>query len=101
MEQLPEQLNVKNIELFSSILDLEHKRMMRKEIYMMILKRNESDFFDIDNFNRRYIKNMEKSTEMAKSICEELETLGWKTFFGFGGTGLYVYSTEDLPPGAY
>lgn len=101
MEQFPEQLNVKNLDLFTSLLDEEHKRMMRKEIYIMILKRNETDFFDIDNFNRRYVKNMEKSTVMAKSICEELELLGWKTFFGFGGTGLYIYSTEDLPPGAY
>lgn len=101
MDLFPDHLSVKNVELFTSLLDQEHTRMMRKEIYMMILKRNESDFFDIDNFNRRYVKNMEKSTKMAKQLSSELEVLGWKTFFGFGGTGLYVYSTEDLPPGAY
>ncbi len=91
-------LNVSNKENFHEILYKEHLSILRKEVGYMMLQRNESDFYDIDSFNRKYVKNMNKTKEMIDTIVEELKTLGWNTFIGFGGTGLYVYS-DKKPPG--
>ena len=91
-------LNVLNKDKFPDLLYNEHLSILRKEIGYMMLCQKESDFYDIDTFNRKYVKNMEKAKEMVNTIVEELKELGWNTFIGFGGTGLYVYS-DKKPPG--
>lgn len=94
-------LDVSNKANFANMRRKFLKEKMRKHIRGMMLEGNESDFFDLDNFNRKYVKDTALASELVQEISEELQELGWKTFLGFGGTGLYVYSTEDLPPGAY
>lgn len=94
-------LDVSNKQNFATIRRNEMKVKMRKHIRHMMLEGNESDFFDLDHFNRNYVKDTALSSMILHEICEELHALGWKTFLGFGGTGLYVYSSEELPPGAY
>lgn len=94
-------IHIDNKESFTSIRREELKTKMRKHIRTMVLEQNESDFFDIDNFNRQYVKDTMLTTALVTEVSEELKQLGWKTFLGFGGTGLYVYSSEELPPGAY
>lgn len=94
-------LDVSNKHNFATIRRAEMKLKMRKHIRQMLLEGNESDFFDLDDFNRTYVKDSSLASMLLHEICEELHALGWKTFLGFGGTGLYVYSSEELPPGAY
>lgn len=94
-------LYVSNKSNFASIRREELKSKMRKHIRNMMLEGNESDFFDLDHFNRNYVKDTSLASVLMSEICEELDALGWKTFLGFGGTGLYVYSSDELPPGAY
>jgi hypothetical protein len=91
-------LNVSNKDQFSDFLYKEHLSILRKEVSYMMLQRNESDFYDIDAFNRKYVKNMNKTKEMVEKVVNELKELGWNTFIGYGGTGLYVYS-DKKPPG--
>ena len=67
---------------------------MREKIYIHILRNNQNDFFDIELFNRKYVKDIKKTEEFAQIISNELEPLGWKTFVGYGGTGLFFYDQE-------
>ena len=50
--------------------------------------------FDIELFDRKYVKNMKKTEEWCHLLIKELETFGWKTFIGYGGTGLFFYDQE-------
>lgn len=94
-------LDVSNKANFASMRRQFLKDKMRKHVRAMMLEGNESDFFDLDLFNRKYVKDTSLSSELIQEISEDLHQLGWKTFLGFGGTGLYVYSSDELPPGAY
>lgn len=94
-------LDVNNKANFAMIRRHALKEKMWKHIRTLMLAENESDFFDIDTFNRRYVKDTKLASELVQEIQEKLHQLGWKTYLGFGGTGLYVYSSEELPPGAY
>lgn len=94
-------LDVSNKQNFAVLRRKDLKEKMRKHVRTMMLEGNESDFFDLDQFNRQYVKDSSLATELLQEITAELHELGWKTFLGFGGTGLYIYSSEELPPGAY
>lgn len=94
-------LNVQNKANFSAMRRGALKEKMCKHIRTLMLQEKESDFFDIDAFNRCYVKDTQLASELVQEIQQELHQLGWKTYLGFGGTGLYVYSSEELPPGAY
>ncbi len=101
MNQFPEHLSVDRKEEFYSYRFSRLQGKMRELIYDMMLKGNELDFLDLDLFNREYVKDMKLTTLLVNEICDELERLGWKTFLGYGGTGLYIYSSEELPPNVY
>lgn len=95
------EFHVNNKENFASIRRVQLKDKMRKHIQQMMLSGNESDFFDCDQFSRTYVYDTKLTSEIMEELRDEFHLLGWKTFVGFGGTGLYVYSSEELPPGAY
>lgn len=102
MESFGSELNVLNKDYFKSIFKERCLEKLRKHIYNFMLERNkENDFFDIDIFNRKYIKNMDIMNELVNKAVIELLELGWKTHIGFGGTGLYIYSSDELPDGVY
>lgn len=77
------------------------KEKMKKHIFQLMLEERENDFFDLDRFNRDYVQDTSLTLHIVAEIREELHALGWKTHLGFGDTGLYVYSTEELPAGVY
>jgi len=79
---------------FNEKLDEYHLQKLRKKVYLHILKNNQNDFFDLELFDRKYVKNMKKTEEWSKLLISELEGLGWKTFVGYGGTGLFIYDKE-------
>jgi hypothetical protein len=101
MDHFGLELHVSNKDNLSDIKNRNLMSKLRKCVYNFILDREESSFFDIDIFNRTYVKNMNKTNDMINKIVIELNSLGWNTYIGFGGTGLYIYSSEDLPRGAY
>jgi hypothetical protein len=102
MNSFGQELHVLNKDNFEDIFKETYMTKLRKKIYLFILSnRNENDFFDIEKFNRKYIKNINKTNDMINELVIELNQLGWKTHIGFGGTGLYIYSSEELPLGAW
>lgn len=100
MEEFPRALDVSNLAGFEDVLFTEHLKILRKKLFRHILRRNESDFFDIDAFDRKYVKSPNKTKKMIETVIGELNSLGWKTFLGFGETGLYVYK-DQKPLNAY
>jgi len=102
MNSFGQELYVLNKDNFECMFKQTYMLKLRKKLYLfMISNRNENDFFDIEKFNRKYIRDMNKTNDMINIIIKELNQLGWKTYIGFGGTGLYIYSSEDLPSGAW
>ena len=93
--------HVSNKDNFERLLEDDNLSLLRREICRHMLKGNENDFFDITEFNRAHVGNMNRTNELVNRIITELHNLGWNTFIGFGGTGLYIYSTDELPQGAY
>lgn len=101
MNNFPSTINVNNKKNFKIINYNNIISIMRKEIYDIIIKENENDYFDIDIFQEKYkLKNDDKDA-MVKSIVSELEKIGWKTKLSFGDTGLFIYSSENPPPSCW
>ena len=76
------------------------EEIFRKDVYEMIISRkDENDYFDLDSFVRNYNCNSnDKNIKLILSkIISELNRLGWKTALSFGDTGLFIYSTEKKP----
>jgi hypothetical protein len=101
MDKFFSDLYVSNKDNFSEIKYNDLMNKLKKHIRNFMLEGNESNFFDIDIFNRKYVKNVNMMNEMVNKVVQDLNSLGWNTYIGFGGTGLYVYSSEELPRGAY
>lgn len=97
MKTFPEHLNCKKQHLFHSFNVERVEELFRNEIYDFIISRDtENEYFDIDIFN---IKNnsLKFSDIFVDKIINELHQLGWKTKLSFGNTGLFIYSTDELP----
>ena len=102
MESFGDELNVINKDKLKILWRLRLLEKFRKHLYNFMLERTrENDFFDIDSFNRNYVRDMNVTTDILNQVILELEKLGWNTYVGFGGTGLYVYSSDDIPGGVY
>lgn len=102
MKNFPERLNVNNKQNFSKYNYTRNLCYLRKQIYELIIKENENDYFELDKFARNYLKNnMTIMLEMTEKIRQELKELGWNTKLSYGGTGLFIYSTENPPTNCY
>ena len=94
MQEFPKSLSSENIMNFSEILKVYYMQQLRQEIYIHMLRNNQNDFFDIELFDRKYVKDIKVTDELIEIIIKELHELGWKTFLGYGGTGLFIYDKE-------
>ena len=74
---------------------------LRSEITDLILRGNENDYFDLDDFFRRYSVPPKDREVLKNTVIQELSAKGWKCKTSFGGTGLFVYSTEKPPSSCY
>jgi hypothetical protein len=74
---------------------------MRKEIFDLVICGDENSYFDIDTFMRKYNIKKNDIASMISKVTSELNNLGWKLKTSFGGTGLFIYSTDTLPPSCY
>ena len=96
MKEFPKILSVSNKEKFSELFYIRMKCYLRKEIYEHMISHQESEYFSLDDFSGK-LNNQESLTKMVKEIQEELKILGWKSKDSFGGTGLFIYSSENPP----
>lgn len=97
MKEFPNILNVKNKNSFPSIHFNRVLCYLRRNIYEHIIKEDENNYFDLSLFFKQYGTNQNDSETMRDIIMKELSSLGWKTKLSFGDTGLFIYSTEEVP----
>jgi hypothetical protein len=101
MEHFPSDFSPENKDKFYDIRNREILKLLRKNIFHLVLKGNEKEFFDLEIFNRQHVHSTEITNLLANQVIEELHTLGWKTILSYGGTGLFIYSTEEPPGNAW
>ncbi len=76
------------------------KCLLRQDLYNHIISKEEKDYFSLDEFYN-LIGSMQEGKEIVKEIIKELVNMGWKCKTSFGGTGLFIYSTENPPPNCF
>jgi hypothetical protein len=104
MESFPEDFRLPNAELDEKFRELKKQycvRLLRQQLYLHMLERKENDFFDINRFNKAHVNNEKLCEEIFSVVVAELEALGWKYTISFGGTGLFIYSSENKPVSAW
>jgi hypothetical protein len=104
MKELPLILNVKNIQSFPELYYNRVSCYFRKCIYEHVISQDENSYFDLDKFGRKYFKDKdieELTSKLSQSIILELEKLGWKCKLSFGGTALFIFSTDNPPPSCW
>jgi hypothetical protein len=101
MDEFPESISVDNKDIFSKYLYYMTLKNIRKDIFeFMISRKDEDKYFDLDKYMYQKNNGVEVA-DMMNTISGELSALGWKTKLSFGGTGLFIYSTEVPPPSCY
>ena len=74
MNSFGQELYVLNKDNFECMFKQTYMLKLRKKLYLfMISNRNENDFFDIEKFNRKYIRDMNKTNDMINIIIKELK----------------------------
>lgn len=96
MRDFPSKLTPDNKNSFSDIFYDRMKCYLRRDIYEHVISHDEDDYFSLDNFNKK-INNIELVKKMVHELIPELEQLGWKCKTSYGGTGLFIYSTDNPP----
>jgi len=101
MKEFPSCLKPENKEKFSRYRYDRNLSYLRKEIFELVLVGDENSYFDMDNFSHRYKLKKGAIDRLCITVTQELEKLGWNVKTSFGGTGLFVYSTDEPPPSCY
>jgi hypothetical protein len=101
MNKFPENFRPENKDNFSEMRFNHLTDLMRKNIYHLVIKGNEKDFFDLEIFNRQHVGNIEITKKIASNLVDELHSLGWKTVYSYGDTGLFIYTSEEPPVNAW
>ena len=95
MKEFPDSLKVTNKDNFPTLNYKRLKCYLRRDIYEHIISKAEGDYFVLEQFNER-VNSMEMTKKLVDEIKVELEALGWKCTYSFGGTGLFIY--KDTKP---
>lgn len=101
MKEFPKSLDSKNKLNFEKMHYDRGLCYLRRELYEHIIHENENNFFDLDKFNNKFLKNSDMLEKMVNIIIKELNDLGWNCKITFGGTALFIYSTDKLPPSCW
>lgn len=101
MKEFPNRLNPENKEKFVTYRYDRNIAYMRKEIFELVLRGDENCYFELDKFSRDNSLLKEEMQKMCKTVIQELHNLGWNCKTSFGGTGLFIYSTNDPPASCY
>jgi hypothetical protein len=98
MKEFPSILNISNKDNFKVISYNRNLCYLRTELYEHIIKEDENNYFDLEKFrNYRKIKDITDIDSMVKILIDELCILGWNCKISFGGTALFIYSSESPP----
>jgi hypothetical protein len=101
MKEFPTILHVKHKDRFQEIYYNRLLCYLRKAIYEHVISQDENSYFDLEKFSCLHFKDQknkeEQVTKLSTIIQSELENLGWTCRVSFGGTALFIYSS-DKPP---
>ena len=101
MKEFPDSCNVNNKSEFPELLHNRNLCYLRRDIYELILKEDETNYFDLSKFaHNREISDADLK-KMIDIVQSELVGRGWKTKTSFGGTGLFIYSSENPPTNCF
>lgn len=100
MEQFPDSFTPAYKGEFTNLYYNIVMEILRKEIYSHVISNDENSYFPLDNFFKKY-NITDDISDMTSHIVQEITNMGWKCKTSFGGTGLFVYSTENPPPSCY
>ena len=101
MKEFPSRLRPENKENFSKYRYERSLAYMRKDIFELVLREDENNYFELDNFARVHSVKKNEMERMRDTVMDELKKLGWNVKTSFGGTGLFIYSTDEPPPSCY
>lgn len=101
MKDFPTNIGVKNKENFSELYYKKAIYTLRNELYEHIISKEENSYFEIDKFQKKYYNVPDKISEMITEVIHELNLLGWNCKLSYGGTALFIYSTEKPPPSCW
>jgi hypothetical protein len=76
------------------------KQKLRTNIYDHIISHGENEYFSLDEFLAEN-RDTSLAKTIIKDIMEELRSIGWKCMTSFGGTGLFIYSSEKPPSNCF
>jgi hypothetical protein len=100
MEQL-KLCDVLNESLDFESLRLKYSTSILNEriVKFLLFREDETEFFDLTPYLRDKTFN-EYLDSVLISVKDEIESLGYKTSFGYGKTGLFIYK-NDPPENAW
>ena len=101
MERFSEEIIPDNKASFEAIKYTRVLGFLREKITSNILEGDENNYFDLFAFSRRHNLTDSTMTNMREAVSNELKELGWEVKTSFGGTGLFVYSSEEPPPSCH
>ena len=93
MKEFPSNLKPSNKESFNKLYEERLLCYLRRDIYENILLNDERKYFELDKFNEK-VNNIELVKSLVNRLIIELELLGWKCKYGYGETGLFIYSDK-------
>ena len=102
MRKFPKTIKPENKDNFQNMYITRAKKYLRRDIFEHILISEEKDYFSLDTFFDR-VKNLDReiSERVVDEVLTELANLGWKVKKSYGGTGIFIYSTEQAPPNCW
>ena len=101
MDSFPEILTPNNITKFPAAKLRRSLAKLRSEVTDLVLRGNENDYFDLDDFFKRFGIPQKDREIMRNTIMQELSVKGWKCKTSFAGTGLFIFSTDKPPASCY
>lgn len=102
MNEFPRHINVENKDKFSEYMFDHFIVLLRNDIYNHLITRNndESNYYEMEKFTKLN-KCKISISKLLEKIIPELVNLGWKCKTSFGGTGLFIYSSDKPPHNCY
>jgi hypothetical protein len=105
MKEFPNRMHVDNKDNFPQLFYDRYLCYLRRDIFELLINRNgdENNFLCLDTWCRNNIQNRKDLMgQMRDTVIKEIEeTTKWKCKLSYGGTGLFVYSTDEPPSSCF
>lgn len=102
MKEFPTRLRASNKGNFPQIAFERNICYLRRDIFEHVTTHEENDYFDLEAFSKERLQgDHEALAKMTEIVMEELGKMGWNCKTSFGGTGLFIYSTDEPPPSCF